>query len=419
MTTDLIPDPYPVLPRPAVDIAVRPPGSKSQTNRSLVLASLADGRSQLQAPLVSDDSSAMRRCLRELGVSITDVDGAWVVTGTGGAFAEGPPATLDARASGTTARFITGVAALVPRRLIVDGTARMRERPIGPLVQALASMGAEIADDRGFPPVTVEGFGLRGGEVDIDASISSQFLSALLMVAPCASSDVVVRATGLASAGYVGTTLDAMRAFGVEVGVEGAAYSVPSQSYSATDVSIEADASAAVYVWGAAAITGGRARVDGIPVGSRQPDLGILAVLREMGCRVDGHAVEGRRPLRPVDVDLSHMPDGAMTVAVLCAAADGVSRIDGLATLRLKETDRLAALVTELRRLGVQVGADGDALVIEGGRPMSGATIHTYDDHRMAMAFSLLGLVVEGIAIADPACVAKTWPGYFEELGRW
>lgn len=416
---DSAPDPLPIATRGPVDIVVRPPGSKSQTNRALVCAAMADGFSTLRQPLSSDDSWAMRRCLTLLGVSVTDSGPAWLVTGTGGRFDAGPPLVLDAGASGTTARFVTAVAALVPRSVTIDGTQRMRARPIGPLVQALSQVGADIDDQGGFPPVTVHGGHLTGGPVSMDASVSSQFASALLMVAPMADEPTTLTVTGLASAGYVTTTIEVMRSFGVDVKHDHSRFDIPVGSYQAAEVTIEADASAAVYPWAAAAVTGGVAQIQGIPPHSSQPDLAILEVLRTMGCDIDGHRVQGTSELQAVDMDLSHMPDGAMTVAVLCAMAKGTSRLRGLATLRVKETDRLVALATELSRVGATVSIDGDALVVEGGHRLSGATIETYDDHRMAMAFSILGLVVSGVAIADPHCVTKTWPGYFEELDQW
>lgn len=421
MTTpsDTASEPLPIAARGEVSIEVRPPGSKSQTNRALVCAALARGTSVVRAPLVSDDSRAMRDCLGALGVEIVDRQGDWVVRGTAGDFADGPLLQLDAGASGTTARFITAVAALAERPVTIDGTARMRERPIGPLVTALASLGVDVEDRNGFPPVTVRGRIVRGGDVRLDASTSSQFLSALLLAAPLAPEPLVVHATGLTSAGYVTSTLEVMDRFAASVAVDNRIYRIPLSGYRATEIHIEADASAAVYPWAAAAATGGTATVVGIPAESTQPDLAFLDVLAEMGCEVDGHTIRGRRPLRPIELDLAHMPDGAMTVAVLCAVAEGTSRLHGLATLRVKETDRLGAIAAELGKVGVPVTMERDSLVIQGGGTLTGAEIATYDDHRMAMAFAVLGLAVDGISIADPDCVTKTWPGYFEELATW
>jgi len=412
-------DPLPIRPRGPVDIVVHPPGSKSQTNRALICASLATGNSTLSRPLHSDDSDAMVRCLRALGVDVEQDAIAWHVSGTAGQLEDGPEATLDAGASGTTARFITGLASLAPRRSVVDGTPRMRERPMGPLVAALRLLGVDIDDTAGFPPVAIHGGRISGGIASIDSSESSQFLSALLMAAPYCEAPLEIRVEGLTSSGYVQTTLEVMKRFGVVVDAADTGYLVAPAPYHATTLGIEADASAAVYPWGAAAITGGRATVTGIEADSSQPDLGILPVLHEMGCVVEGFTVQGPDSLRAVELDLRHMPDGAMTVAVLCSAAEGTSRLSGLHTLRMKETDRMGALVNELGRLGVVASADEDSLIIEGTERLTPGTVETYDDHRMAMAFSLLGLRTDGIAIVDPGCVSKTWPTYFEELATW
>ncbi len=296
----------------------------------------------------------------------------------------------------------------------------MRQRPVGPLVAALKEMGARISSAGGFPPVLIEGGSLRGGPVSVDDRASSQILISLLMIAPYATTLVTADVErGLASPGYVETTLEVMADFGITVEAETDTFRVAPGHYQGTVIDIEADASAAVYPWAAAAITGGTATVEGIPADSSQPDLAILSVLEQMGCRVDGHTVEGPERLDPVEIDLGHMPDGAMTVAVLCAAARGTSRLVGLHTLRLKETDRLAALSQELGRVGVVAHVEADALVVTGTTTRAGAVIETYDDHRMAMAFSVLGLASDGIEIADPNCVTKTWPTFFEEIERW
>ncbi len=417
--TSSMQDPFPVRTRGPVDIVVHPPGSKSQTNRALVCAALATGESTLARPLRSDDSDAMVRCLQSLGIQVDKAPDAWHVHGTAGVLEEGPEAHLDVGASGTTARFVTALAALAPRRSIIDGTPRMRERPMRPLVDTLRQLGVDIDDTDGFQPVSVQGGSLAGGMATIDASASSQFLSALLMVAPYTQGELEIRVEGLTSAGYIRTTLEVMKRFGVDVETLDVGYRVVPAPYHATTLGIESDASAAVYPWAAAAMTAGRATVTGIDSGSSQPDLGILPVLKEMGCVVEGFTVQGPDRLNAVETNLQHMPDGAMTVAVLCAAASGTSRLSGLHTLRMKETDRMAALVNELGRLGVVATADEDSLTIEGTESRTPGTVETYQDHRMAMAFSLLGLVTEGIQIADPECVTKTWPTYFQELATW
>jgi 3-phosphoshikimate 1-carboxyvinyltransferase len=405
-----------------IEAVVRPPGSKSLTNRALVVASLAaGGASRLEGGLEADDTVVMRDGLRALGVLIDDVDDPWLVLGTGGALAV-PQSPLDAGASGTTARFLTAVAALVPVPVTIDGTPRLRERPIGELVDALSAMGVDAHAEGGTPPVTVTGGRLRGGFVTVDASRSSQFLSAILMVAPLADGPTEVAVSGgdLVSEPYVRSTLEVMSAFACDVEVQGDRYLVPATGYRPTHFDVEADASAAAYPLIATAILGGTVAIGGIPSSSGQADLRLLDVLTEMGClvhrRSDHLLLAGpSRPLRGVDVDMSDAPDAALALAVTCVFADGPSTIRGLSTLRLKETDRLAALERELRKIGADARVEGDALRITPGR-LRGARIETYDDHRMAMSFAVAGLRQPGIEIIDPGCVTKTWPGFFTML---
>mgnify|MGYP001212012777 CR=1 FL=1 len=418
-----------MLPVLAVEPLGRPvaarvtvPGSKSLTNRALVAASLArTGVSRLYRPLEADDTEAMREALRSLGVLIDDNDDPWLVLGTGGDL-EAVDARVDVRASGTTARFITAVAALARGRVVVDGVPRMRERPIGPLVEAIRSLGADASDAGGYPPVEVNGTGvLRGGEVFVDSSQSSQFASALLLVSPLAETPTTIElGEDVVSRPYLDGTVEIMRRFGAEVAVEGNRFVVQPTGYEKAHIDIEPDASAAVYPAVAATITGGVVEIPGIPAASTQPDLAVLDVLGVMGATVtrrdDMIRVEGPKgPLAAVDVDLSNAPDGAMAVAVAALFADGPSRIHGLSTLRIKETDRLAALETELCRLGAAAEIQGDTLVVTPGE-LHGAEIATYGDHRMAMALALVGLVVDGVTIADPRVVEKTWPEYFRML---
>ncbi len=406
--------------RGPLDAVVQAPGSKSITNRALVAASLvrAGSVSRLGGPLMAEDSAAMMRGLRQLGVTIDDVDDPWLVLGSGGDLRG--DAVIDAGASGTTARFLTAVAALADGPVTVDGTPRMRQRPIGDLLEALAGLGAVVESRGGFPPVTVTG-PLRAGRTEVSGAVSSQFLSALLLVAPMLDAPVTLEVVGeLVSRPYVAGTIEVMEAFGAVVEATSDRYTIHPGGYRKAHFDIEADASAAVYPAVAAAIVGGRVVLPGLPRASLQPDLRILAVLEEMGCRVEraeAHVVieHDGRELEPVDVDLSDAPDGALALAVACLFARGPSRIGGLGTLRIKETDRLAALRTELQRLGAGAEIEGDALVIVPAA-LRGAEIETYDDHRMAMSFALAGLRVDQVSIRDPACVNKTWPGYFDAL---
>ncbi|CAN5736232.1 3-phosphoshikimate 1-carboxyvinyltransferase [soil metagenome] len=411
----------PTIGRP-VAATVRPPGSKSLTNRALVIASLArPAASRLTGALDAEDTTVMRAALRRLGVLIDDNDDPWLVLGTGGDLT--PTGELvDVGASGTTARFVTAVAALAKGTIVIDGTPRMRQRPIGPLVAALRMMGASVESRGEYPPVQIRGGALTGGRVIVQSTLSSQFASAVLMVAPLASTRVDIVLEGrVASAPYLEGTVEMMRSFGAVVEPTPSGYTVEPTGYEKAHIDIEADASAAVYPAVAAAITGGQVVIEGIPSHSTQPDLAVLEILRAMGCDIHRGAesitVTGPRELGPVDVDLSGSPDGALAVAVAALFATGPSRIDGLATLRIKETDRLAALKTEMGKVGAEVTVDGDALTVR-PRELRPAEIETYDDHRIAMSMALVGLVVPGVTIARPGTVAKTWPGYFDMLSH-
>jgi 3-phosphoshikimate 1-carboxyvinyltransferase len=417
------PDVLPITPvEHPLESVVHPPGSKSHTNRALIIAALAGGGvSRLFNPLVADDSAVMRTCLRRLGVMIDDVDDPWLVLGSGGEL-KAPSGPLDVGASGTTARFVTAIAALADGPVTLDGTERMRRRPIGALAAALEGLGAGIVTSGGFPPVTVTPGSLRGGLVEIDGSESSQFVSALLMLGPMlpARLHIGLRNGELVSRPYVDATIEVMRVFGAEAWATDTGFAVAPGGYHKAHYDIEADASAAVYPAVAAAIRGGVVRIEGIPAGSTQPDLSVLEVLGRMGCAIrrGPTSIEVSGPgtaLAPIEADMGGSPDGALAVAVACLFAEGESRLTGLSTLRLKETDRLTALETEIRRLGGLARVEGDDLVVGPG-PLRPARIETYDDHRMAMAFSLVGLRVPGIEIVDPGCVSKTWPAFFDVL---
>jgi len=421
-----LPDPLPVQVQGRIDARLRPPGSRSITNRALLIAALAEGTSRLRGVTPSDDTLAMRGGLEAMGIAIRDEADTWVVEG---GRLRAPVGTVDVRASGTTARFLTAAAALADGPVRLDGTARMRERPIQDLVDALCSLGAPARAEGpgGCPPVVVEGGGLPGGEAVIDASRSSQFVSGILLAAPCAARDVELRFRdeALVSRSFVELTFDVMTAFGAtpswlpgEAGVR-----VAATGYLARDFEIEPDAQAAVYPFAAAAITGGRMFVEGLPPHSTQTDLGFLDALAAMGCRVerraDGILVEGAPDgLRGVTIDMNAIPDAVLALAVVALFAEGPTEIRNIAHLRIKESDRLAALETELRRLGADAVAGDDFLRIDPA-PLRGTDIATYDDHRMAMSFALAGLRVPGVAIRDPGCVAKTWPDFFDVLGTW
>jgi 3-phosphoshikimate 1-carboxyvinyltransferase len=406
----------------APDATVRVPGSKSLTNRAFVCAALANGASRLVGWLESDDTQAMSEGLARLGVRVEPAGADVIVHGTGGNFAI-PLHPIDCKASGTTIRFLTACAALVPGRVVLDGVPRMRERPIQDLADALSALGITVRTVAGCPPVTVQGGRLAGGRVAVDASKSSQFLTALLMIAPFAERDVEITAAQITSRPYVDLTLDIMSAFGISVDVKGDTFRVRGgQPYRPRTYHVEPDASAATYFFAAAAVTGGRVKVDGLSASSLQADVRFVEVLERMGCSVERGprwiSVRGPRYLHGVDMDLNALPDSALTMAVVALFARGRTAIRNVPNLRLKETDRMAALKTELTKLGARVETTATDLVIDPPAQVSPARIATYQDHRMAMSFAVAGLAADGIVIEDPECVSKTFPGFFEELKK-
>jgi 3-phosphoshikimate 1-carboxyvinyltransferase len=412
-----------------VQAEVTLPGSKSITNRALLLAALADGTSRLRAPLHSEDTFYMTQALRELGVRVTETpERDFLVEGRGGAF-DAPAKTLFIGNSGTTVRFLTAAACLAPHGadVILDGVARMRERPIRDLLGALLSLGVdcESLNGHGCPPVRVRGAGgLPGGACRLRGDVSSQFLSALLQITPYAQQDVEISIVGdLISKPYVDITQSVMAAFGTEFANDNYTHLTvrAGQRYQAQDYAIEADASNASYFLAAAAVTGGTVTLANLGSHSIQGDARFVDVLERMGCRIERGSmlsVAGPLRLRAVEANMEAIPDTAQTLAVLCAFADGPSRITGLASLRVKETDRVLAITQELRKLGVGVEEGPDFWVIHppAGGKYTGAGIDTYEDHRMAMAFAVAGLRIPGIVIHDPGCVAKTFPDFWQ---RW
>ncbi len=396
---------------------VNVPGSKSIANRALVCAALADGESAIVGAPTGDDTHAMIDGLRALGAGIAQQGATLVITG-GIRFGSGD-CVLDVHASGTTMRFLTAVAALTGRSVTLDGVARMRERPIGPLGAALRTLGVEVTypGDGGYPPLTIRG-PIRGTIVAIDASLSSQFVTALMLIGPMLPEGLTLRLQGeTASLPYLRTTSEVMAAFGATATLTAGSALVAPGGYRATHYMVEPDASSAVYPWVGAAMTGGEVVVERLPAASTQADMGVLAVLERMGATIghDPELVVRGAPggLRGVDADLSGCPDGALALAVAASGAKGKSRFTGLATLRVKETDRLEALRAELTKVGADVTVHADSIEIT-PRPLAGAEIQTYDDHRMAMSFALLGLTTPGVLILDPGCVAKTWPSFWE-----
>ncbi len=404
------------------------PPSKSVTNRLLVVASLAAGRSRLEGVLDSDDTAAMVTGLRSFGVRIEESRSAepaapaarriLSIEGTDGQLAA-PAAVVDARLSGTTLRFLAALSLLAGGTTTLDGCPPLRKRPTAALIEALASLGAGVVSDGGFPPISVSSSGLQGGYLEVDAAASSQFVTALLLVAPYASSDSEIEVVNLGASGYVDLTVDVMRRFGARVVQIGARYQVSAaHRYVARDVVVEYDASSAAHLFALAMATGGSVRVTNARRHTLQPDARILDLFCEMGGQVtragDQLLLAGPQLPLPIEADLAAMPDQLATVAVLAALAEGRSALRGLAVARGHETDRVAAVSAELRRLGAGVCSGEDWLEVVGGG-LHGGLVETYDDHRMAMAFTALAARVPGIRLRSPGCVAKTYPGFFED----
>lgn len=416
----------PITPVGPIQATVRPPGSKSITNRALICAALAEGPSTLVGALESEDTSVMADGLRALGIAI-DLDSAartLTVRGGGGVIGP-PPAKIYVANSGTTVRFLAALVSLGRGTFRLDGTPRMRERPIGDLVESLRQLGVDAACEGpgGCPPVVIRAAGLPGGAATIRGDVSSQFLSGLLMAAPYAQRPVTLTVSGeLVSQPYVRMTLAVMRAFGVDLPhSELHRFDVPSGvRYRGCRYAIEPDASAASYFFAAAAITGGQVTVDGLSRDSLQGDVAFVDVLAQMGCHVehgrDTITVSGGK-LRGVTVDMNAISDTVQTLAAVALFAEGPTVITGVGHIRHKETDRIGALAAELRKLGAAVDELPDGLRITPGLPRP-ATIDTYQDHRMAMSLALVGLRQQGIVIRDPGCTAKTYPGFFEDLRR-
>jgi 3-phosphoshikimate 1-carboxyvinyltransferase len=401
--------------------AVRLPGSKSISNRALLLAALAAGDTRVLGALDAEDTLVMRKALSALGVSFTRE----TVLGVGGPFPV-KQAELSLGNAGTAFRPLTAVLAMCGGEYRLAGAARMHERPIGDLVDALRGIGARIdyAGKKGFPPLAI-----HPGSIDVEkrlkvkGDVSSQFLSALLMALPLTGRTARINVVGeLISKPYVEITLNVMRRFGLEVRRDGwKSFEVHGGPYvSPGKLLVEGDASSASYFLAAGALGGGPVRVEGVGRDSIQGDVRFTEVLERMGAKVsfgpDWIETSGAQPLRAIEMDLNHIPDAAMTAAVLALFADGPSAIRNIGSWRVKETDRIAAMAKELRKLGAGVEEGKDFLKVIPGRLKSGVAIDTYDDHRMAMSFSLVALGGVPVRINDPQCVAKTFPDYFAAL---
>ncbi|WP_318467989.1 3-phosphoshikimate 1-carboxyvinyltransferase [Photobacterium leiognathi] len=403
------------------------PGSKSVSNRALLLAALAKGTTRLTNLLDSDDIRHMLNGLKLLGVNyqLSDDKTVCEVQGLGHAFSPEQALELYLGNAGTAMRPLAAALCLGGGEFILTGEPRMKERPIGHLVDALRIAGADIEylENENYPPLKIKGTGLKGGEVEIDGSISSQFLTAFLMAAPLAKADTVIRIKGdLVSKPYIDITLHIMAQFGVEV--ENRDYQEfvvkGNQSYvSPSDFLVEGDASSASYFLAAAAIKGGEVKVTGIGKKSIQGDVQFADALAAMGAEIewgDDYVISRCGELTAVDMDFNHIPDAAMTIATTALFAKGTTSIRNVYNWRVKETDRLSAMATELRKVGAEVEEGEDYITIVPPSNLQHAAIDTYDDHRMAMCFSLVALSDTPVTINDPKCTSKTFPDYFDKL---
>lgn len=390
---------------------VAPPGSKSITNRALLLAGLARGASRLTGALKSDDTAYMAQALKDLGVTVEEPDATSFTVSGVGAF-RAPKAPLFLGNAGTATRFLTAACAIVDGPVTIDGDAHMRKRPIAPLVDALRALGVKVDAPSGCPPVTLLGEGgFPGGRVTVDAGLSSQYVSALLMMGACGRGPVEVALTGadIGAKGYVDLTVAAMTAFGAKVAQTGPGdWTVQATGYNARDLLIEPDASAATYLWAAEVLTSGSIDLGVAADSFTQPDAAAQAII-------------ARFPEMPAVIEGSQMQDAVPTLAVLAAFNKHPVRFTGIANLRVKECDRIRALSTELSRIRPGLAREeGDDLIVASDPALAGQSlptrIETYADHRIAMSFALAGLKIHGITILDPGCVAKTYPGYWDAL---
>ncbi len=404
---------------------VRLPGSKSYTNRALPIAALAEGTSTISSALFSDDTAYMAGALRALGIDVTEdaTSERFVVAGQAGGWPS-TQAELFTGNSGTTTRFLTALLATGHGRYTVDGVERMHERPIGDLLGALRSLGVDVRclQAEGYPPLEIHAAGCPGGSVRMAGGTSSQYFTALLMAAPRMRDGLTLEVAGdLVSKPYLDITIDIMQAFGVRVERSGyQCFSVaPGQQYHALDYTVEPDASNASYFLAAAALTGGRIRVQGLGKGSVQGDVAFLDCLEALGCSTVRDAsfleVQGPAQLHGATLNMADINDTSPTLAALAPFCSSPVEIRGLEHIRHQETDRVTAVTTELRRLGARVDEHRDGWTIWPST-LHAAEIATYDDHRMAMAFSLVGLRVPGVTISDPSCVAKTFPDFFQRF---
>lgn len=414
-----------IQPLENIDVTIQVPGSKSLTQRALIAASLAEGTSHIIGPLESEDTKYSSAALEQMGVTI-EREKNWTITGNGGVISPSEKPIFLGN-NGTATRFLTSVVGLGHSPYIIDGDKRMYERPIGPLMSALAGWGVDIESvhGTGCPPLKINAQGLAGGTTVLPEGKSSQYLSSLLLVAPYAKSPAILKVEGeVLSKPYVAMTLAVMADFGITVDCteDYSSFTIPQGCYKGRDYHVEGDASGASYFWAAAAVTGGKICVTNVPIPSLQGDSMLVPLLGRMGCDItktrEGLTLQGPKTLNGITIDMGDMPDVVPTLAVVAAFAEGKTVINNIAHLRIKECDRLSAVVTELSKLGVKIEEHDSSMVIhgEGGRGLTGATIETYEDHRMAMCMAVAGLRIPGVKITGEECVVKSFPDFWQRF---
>jgi 3-phosphoshikimate 1-carboxyvinyltransferase len=405
-----------------ISAIVNVPGSKSYTNRALIMAALAEGVSTLRGISDSNDSKVLIKLLQQLGIEIDlDKDTA-IVKGCAGQFPEFK-GELDVEDAGTVMRFLTALCCIIPGEITLRGSERMHQRPVKDLVEALKRLGAKIEylESFGLPPLLIKGGKIAGGVIKVNGTVSSQFISALLMITPLLPLDTRMIIEGeTVSAPYIDMTLSAMHQFGIKVdGGDGKFQIEGRQCYAEAEYKVEGDASSASYILAIAAISKSAVIVNNVPGNSVQSDAHFADLLQQMGCIMSKKgsttAVVGTGELNAITIDMQDMPDTAQTLAVVAAFAKGETIITGLSTLQLKESKRIDALQAELTKMGIKCEAGDDYIKIKGGKP-KGAFINTYDDHRMAMAFAVAGVRIDGMTIESPEVVKKSFPTFWTTL---
>jgi len=411
---------YPVTKPITAKVSVS--GSKSFTNRALIIAALANGVSVLHEVSDSNDSEVLIRALQQLGIEIIRDNNTLQIKGNGGKF-HPFRGELTAEDSGTAMRFLVALCCIVPGEIVLKGSVRIHQRPVKELTEALIQIGAKISylENDGFLPVQIHGGNISGGNINIDASVSSQFISALLMIAPVLSKDTEIIMRGeKVSEPYIEMTISVMKQFGISVKKLSASYSINgSQTYKANEYAIEGDASSASYLLAIAALSQSTVEITNVPGNSLQSDSRFADVLQQMGCSVNKTesfiTVTGNKILNAIEINMRDMPDTAPTVAVIAAFAKGETIITGLKTLQFKESKRITALQNELLKMGVECKSGDNFIKIKGGNP-KGAFINTYNDHRMAMAFAMAGTRISGMSIEAPQVVKKSFPSFWSTL---